>query len=166
MRVTRLPKSAMPSAPPSSDAISLSAEAAPDCSWGAALTMRSAIIVVHGAIPIEKTTFPTMIRIRLCMCTAKAIAPRPTPPTVVRRLFPDCAELYAHRGWTLFPSIDRVYVNHEAMRGLGWSPKYDFRHILNSLRAGLDFGSSLTRDVGSKGYHAVVFEDGPYPVAP
>jgi UDP-glucose 4-epimerase len=86
-------------------------------------------------------------------------------PGVVRRLFPDCVQLYADRGWTLFPSIDRVYVNHEAMRALGWRPKYDFRHILDSLRAGLEFGSPLAREVGSKGYHAEVFEDGPYPVA-
>src|SRR5262249_43439226 len=32
-------------------------------------------------------------------------------PAVVRRLFPDCEALYAARGWTLFPEIDRVYVN-------------------------------------------------------
>jgi UDP-glucose 4-epimerase len=93
------------------------------------------------------------------------MALRRDAPGVVRRLFPDCAELYADRGWTLFPSLDRVYVNHEAMRELGWRPKYDFRHVLDSLRKGVDFGSSLARDVGSKGYHAVVFKDGPYPVA-
>lgn len=86
-------------------------------------------------------------------------------PSVVRRLFPDYAELYAERRWVLFPSIDRVYVNHEGIRRLGWRPKYDFRHILDCLRAGMDFGSPLSRDVGSKGYHSVVFEDGPYPVA-
>jgi UDP-glucose 4-epimerase len=93
------------------------------------------------------------------------MAIRRDAPSVVRRLFPDCAELYADRGWTLFPSIDRVYVNHDAMRALGWHPKYNFRQILDSLRAGQNFGSSLARDVGSKGYHAVVFDDGPYPVA-
>jgi UDP-glucose 4-epimerase len=93
------------------------------------------------------------------------MALRRDAPSVVRRLFPDCAELYGDRSWALFPSIDRVYVNHEAIRELGWRPKYDFRHILDSLRAGVDFGSPLSRNVGSKGYHSVVFDEGPYPVA-
>jgi UDP-glucose 4-epimerase len=87
-------------------------------------------------------------------------------PSVVHRLFPDCAELYAARGWTSFPAIDRVYVNHRAEAALGWRPKYDFRHVLDSLHAGKDFRSPLARDVGAKGYHAVAFEEGPYPVAP
>ena len=75
-------------------------------------------------------------------------------PAVVLRQFPDCAELYAARGWTLFPTIDRVYVNELARRALGWHPKYDFRYVLDSLRAGRDFRSSLALTIGSKGYHA------------
>jgi UDP-glucose 4-epimerase len=85
--------------------------------------------------------------------------------SVVHRLFPDCAQLYASRGWRLFPAIDRVYVNHRAVAALKWRPKYDFRHVLNCLRAGRDFRGPLARDVGSKGYHAVEFKDGPYPVS-
>jgi UDP-glucose 4-epimerase len=85
---------------------------------------------------------------------------------VVLRQFPECAELYAARGWTLFPTIDRVYVNELARRSLGWRPKYDFRQVLDSLRAGQDFHSPLALAIGSKGYHAQVFEDGPYPVLP
>jgi UDP-glucose 4-epimerase len=90
---------------------------------------------------------------------------------VVRRLFPDCEELYATRGWKLFPSIDRVYVNDLAVSELGWRPKYDFQHVLGCLRAagqrGLqaDFRSPLAREVGSKGYHSTAFDTGPYPVA-
>jgi UDP-glucose 4-epimerase len=83
---------------------------------------------------------------------------------VVERLFPDCAELYAARNWRLFPHIDRVYVNNLARRELGWRPKYDFRHVLDSLRAGVDFRSPLAREVGSKGYHSTTFAEGPYPV--
>jgi len=75
-------------------------------------------------------------------------------PAVVLRQFPECAELYAARGWTLFPTIDRVYVNELARRTLGWRPKYDFRHVLESLRAARDFRSPLALAVGSKGYHA------------
>ncbi len=65
----------------------------------------------------------------------------------------------------MFPGIDRVYVNRRAVTELGWRPKHDFRSVLDSLRTGDDFRSPLAREVGSKGYHDVVFEDGPYPVA-
>ncbi|HEY0342113.1 MAG TPA: NAD(P)-dependent oxidoreductase, partial [Steroidobacteraceae bacterium] len=85
-------------------------------------------------------------------------------PGVVSRLFPDSAALYAARGWTMFPSLDRVYVNDLAVSELGWRPKYDFRHVLECLREGVDFRSPLAREVGSKGYHAEVFEAEPYPV--
>lgn len=85
--------------------------------------------------------------------------------SVVRELYPGCAELYAARGWRLFPQLDRVYVNDRARRELGWRPEFDFAHVLDSLRAGRDFRSALARDVGSKGYHDAVFDDGPYPVA-
>ncbi|MBR0949830.1 NAD-dependent epimerase/dehydratase family protein [Bradyrhizobium canariense] len=85
---------------------------------------------------------------------------------VVCELYPDCAALFAARGWQLFPEIDRVYVNERARRELGWRPEFDFAHVLKCLRDGRDFRSTLVRDVGSKGYHDAVFGDGPYPVAP
>jgi hypothetical protein len=47
---------------------------------------------------------------------------------------------------------------------LGWRPRYDFRFIVDRLRAGEDMRSPLARRVGSKGYHAETFADGPYPV--
>jgi UDP-glucose 4-epimerase len=71
---------------------------------------------------------------------------------------------YDRRQWTMFPSIDRVYVNERARRELGWRPQYDFDSIIERLRAGEDMRSPLARVVGSKGYHAEVFSDGPYPV--
>lgn len=83
---------------------------------------------------------------------------------VVRELYPDCAQLYAARGWSLFPEIDRVYVNERARRELGWRPEFDFAHVLSSLRDGRDFRSALAREVGAKGYHDTAFDDGPYPV--
>lgn len=86
-------------------------------------------------------------------------------PGVVDRLFPDCRSLYAKRGWRLFPTIDRVYVNRLALSELGWRPKYDFRNMLDSLAKNADFRSVLAREVGSKGYHDEVFAEGPYPVA-
>jgi len=75
-------------------------------------------------------------------------------PAVVRRLFPHYEDLYAQRGWRMFPSIERVYVNERAREELGWSPRYDFRHALDRLRDGVDPRSPLARAVGAKGYHA------------
>jgi UDP-glucose 4-epimerase len=89
---------------------------------------------------------------------------RSNAPAVVRELFPDCEALYAARNWTLFPEIDRVYVNDLAVKELGWQPRYDFRHVLECLKAGADFRSPLARAVGNKGYHSKTFEEGPYPV--
>ena len=84
--------------------------------------------------------------------------------SVVRRLFSDCEHLYAARGWRLPDEIDRVYVNDRARSDLGWRPQFDFAHVLSCLRAKKDFRSELARQVGAKGYHDAVFEDGPYPV--
>lgn len=84
-------------------------------------------------------------------------------PTVVRRYAPEYADIYAARGWTMFPKIDRVYVNERARAELGWQPRYDFASVLKRIANGDDFRSVLAQAVGSKGYHDVVFEDGPYP---
>ncbi len=75
-------------------------------------------------------------------------------PAVVRRLFPDAGAEYARRGWVMFPRIDRVYVNQRARDALGWAPRYDFRHVLDRLKADEDPRSPLAREVGAKGYHA------------
>jgi UDP-glucose 4-epimerase len=86
-------------------------------------------------------------------------------PEVVRRYAPDYQAEYARRRWRMFPKIDRVYVNLRARKELGWSPRYDFAHVLERLKAGADFRSQLSRAVGSKGYHAGRFKDGLYPVS-
>jgi len=81
---------------------------------------------------------------------------------VVWRLFPQAADLYRARGWTMFPQIDRVYVNALARRQLGWLPVHDFQHVLNCLAAGQDWRSPLAIATGSKGYHAEQFGEAPY----
>jgi len=83
-------------------------------------------------------------------------------PAVVRRLFPDAEAEYARRGWRMFGHIDRVYVNERARADLGWAPVYDFRRVLDLLKAGEDPRSPLARTVGAKGYHPV--STGPYTV--
>jgi UDP-glucose 4-epimerase len=75
-------------------------------------------------------------------------------PAVIDRLYPECAEIYARRGWSMLPGIDRVYVNTLALEELGWWPAYDFGRALKSLAADLDPRSELSRAVGAKGYHA------------
>jgi UDP-glucose 4-epimerase len=85
-------------------------------------------------------------------------------PAVVRRYAPDYVAEYARRGWKMLPSIDRVYVNERARTELCWRPKYDFAHVIARLRANEHFTSPLARAIGSKGYHAELFDDGPYPV--
>jgi UDP-glucose 4-epimerase len=84
-------------------------------------------------------------------------------PAVVERYAPRYRDIYAARGWTMFPAIDRVYVNERARTQLGWQPRYDFAYVLNCVGKGDDFRSPLAQTIGSKGYHDVVFEDGPYP---
>jgi nucleoside-diphosphate-sugar epimerase len=86
-------------------------------------------------------------------------------PAVVRRRVPDYQEEYARRGWRMFPSIERVYVNERARRELDWHPRYDFRYVLGLLRSGVEIRSPLACEVGSKGYHAHRFADGLYPVS-
>jgi UDP-glucose 4-epimerase len=78
---------------------------------------------------------------------------RADAPAVLRRLFPDYEVIYAERGWKMFPSIERVYVNRRARAELGWSPRYDFRHALDRLQAGEDPRSPLALSIGAKGYH-------------
>ena len=75
-------------------------------------------------------------------------------PGVVGRLYPGYADIYARRGWTMLPSIDRVYDNARARRELGWSPVHDFGRALASVAAGQDPRSELAIAVGAKGYHA------------
>jgi UDP-glucose 4-epimerase len=78
---------------------------------------------------------------------------RADAPAVVRRLFPDYEGEYARRGWRMFPSIGRVYVNARARADLDWSPRYDFRAVLDTLAADEDPRSPLARAIGAKGYH-------------
>jgi UDP-glucose 4-epimerase len=84
-------------------------------------------------------------------------------PAVVRRHVPRYERVYADRGWSMFPTIDRVYVNARARADLGWQPRYDFSSVLERVAAGDDHRSVLAQAIGSKGYHDEVFEEGPYP---
>ena len=87
-------------------------------------------------------------------------------PSVVRRRVPQYDGVYARRGWSVFPRINRVYVNERARRELGWKPRYDFARVIELVNAGEEPRSKPARTIGSKGYHSHTFADGPYPVEP
>jgi UDP-glucose 4-epimerase len=89
---------------------------------------------------------------------------RADAPAALARVTPAYRELYETRGWRMYPSIDRVYVNAAARARLGWQPRCDFDHVLRCLREQADFRSELSRLVGIKGYHDRPFAEGPYPV--
>lgn len=55
---------------------------------------------------------------------------------VIARHFPDAAELFARRGWTLPESIDRIYDAGLAERVLGFRCRTDFGALLGLLRSG------------------------------
>lgn len=96
---------------------------------------------------------------------ADCAALRSDAAAVVRRYVPEYEAEYAKRGWKMYASLDRVYVNDRARRDLRWQPKYDFRFLVAQLRNGAPTQSELARQVGAKGYHNETFADGPYPVA-
>jgi len=83
--------------------------------------------------------------------------------SVVRRHVPGAEAIYRERGWRLPHAIERVYVNERARRGLGWQPMHDFQSIIERLSRSQDYRSELAGEIGSKGYHAERFTDGPYP---
>jgi len=57
-------------------------------------------------------------------------------PQVVGRYAPEYGAEYARRGWTMTPSIDRVYVNDKARADLGWQPRHDFRTLVARAQGG------------------------------
>jgi UDP-glucose 4-epimerase len=87
---------------------------------------------------------------------------RTDAPSVVRARFPDYESIYQRRGWRMFPTIERVYVNARARQELGWEPRYDFGAALDLVDNGQDPRSPLATAVGKKGYHPVSV--GPYTV--
>lgn len=55
-------------------------------------------------------------------------------PAVVRRYFPHYEAIYARRGWTMFPAIDRVYDAGKLERRLGFVCRTGFAQMLDSLQ--------------------------------
>lgn len=89
---------------------------------------------------------------------------RSDAPAVVARYVPAYQAEYGKRGWRMFPSIDRVYVNEKARRELGWQPKITFEEIIHALASGGGWRSPMAQLIGAKGYHDQTFDEGPYPV--
>jgi UDP-glucose 4-epimerase len=59
-------------------------------------------------------------------------------PAVIRRYYPDAAEVFRAHGWTLPQSVDRVYVTEKAERLLAYAPQHNFAELLDVLRAEAD----------------------------
>ena len=57
-------------------------------------------------------------------------------PAVVARYFPHYTEVYARLGWSMFASIDRVYVACRAARRLGFTCRTGFKEKLEELAGG------------------------------
>lgn len=74
-------------------------------------------------------------------------------PAVVARYHPGYERIYAERGWTMLPDIERVYVNDRARADLGWEPRHTFAAALDALANGNDPRSPITATIGMKGYH-------------
>ncbi len=83
-------------------------------------------------------------------------------PAVVSARVPGYESEYALRGWRMFPTLDRVYVNERARRVLGWRPQFDFAGVIERLRAGEGVVSPLARAIGRKGYHPEGVSGYPY----
>ncbi|PQA86973.1 NAD-dependent epimerase/dehydratase family protein [Hyphococcus luteus] len=84
-------------------------------------------------------------------------------PAVLKR-YVDYEADYARRGWRMFDTLDRLYVNDLARKELGWKPKTDFSAALDRMKRGESPFSALAGAIGKKGYHDEVFENGPFPV--
>jgi nucleoside-diphosphate-sugar epimerase len=97
---------------------------------------------------------------------ARTDAPRlrADAPGVLSERLPAYEREYARRGWSMFPSIDRIYDNTLARRELGWQPRWTFGYMLERLAAGAEPRSTLACRVGFKGYHAGRLPAGRYPV--
>ena len=54
-------------------------------------------------------------------------------PAVVARYYPHFQDVYRPLGWTMFDSIDRVYVSAHAEQRLGFSPRTSFASALEGL---------------------------------
>lgn len=74
-------------------------------------------------------------------------------PGVVAKFFPDMPDIYSKLQWKMYPSFDRVYSNAKARSILGWTPKYDFRHVLDLVSRGQNIESPLAAKIGIKGYN-------------
>jgi nucleoside-diphosphate-sugar epimerase len=84
-------------------------------------------------------------------------------PSVLERRIPEYKLEYERRGWKMFPSIERVYVNEHARRELGWIPRNNFSDILSRLMLNKPLLSPLAYTIGTKGYHDATFPRGQYP---
>jgi UDP-glucose 4-epimerase len=93
-----------------------------------------------------------------------AVALRGDAASVLKQRVPGFEAAYERLGWQMFSTLDRVYSNSRAREVLGWQPRTDFSSVIARVAAGQPMETTLTQQIGSKGYHGTAFRDGIYPV--
>lgn len=88
-------------------------ERAPELGFG--------IFIISAPTPFVKTDCEALLR---------------DAPSVIARLFPEAADLYAKAGWTLPDHIDRVYDSSLAEQRLDFRCRTDFAAVLRALESG------------------------------
>ena len=113
---------------------------------------------IWNVVPVPFDTMASIVP--ACETTIPFVMKRPRPSPAPRR------------SWTPRKGEKSLGISVAGIRPLfctsrttelGWQPRYDFAHVLDCVGKGDDFRSPLAQAIGSKGYHDVVFEDGPYP---
>lgn len=72
----------------------------------------------------------------------------------IRKVLPAHAKMLLDHGWKLPSRLDRVYDSSKAVADLKWAPQYTFERAVELINGGKDWKSSLTDQVGKRGYHA------------
>jgi UDP-glucose 4-epimerase len=93
--------------------------------------VESHVCALACAPAIGRDLFIVSARTPFCEADCEELAH--DAPAVVARYFPRYPEIYRRLGWSMFRSIDRVYVSAKAERRLGWSPRRNFAERLDEL---------------------------------
>jgi UDP-glucose 4-epimerase len=83
---------------------------------------------------------------------------------VIEKRVPELAARFKQFDGSVFPQIERVYINAVARRDLGWEPRCDVNKMLAEIVDAKQPKSIISQQIVTIGYHGEVFEEGPIPV--